>query len=225
MDEDGGIPLSYLSQYAYCPRRAGLLMLEQLWQENEYTAAGRAGHLRVHEAGVEKRGSLVKLYEHTVASREMNLSGKCDCIEAVQAEGSDSAASVLPFLSGRYRLYPIEYKHGTVRAEREYHLQLCAQAMCLEEVYGGSILEGALFFLDAHRRDAVVLSDDLRRQVRDCAGALRSMAETQRLPRAQYGPRCKKCSMLETCRPQWNGSAEDYCRTMWRQARGEEEAP
>jgi CRISPR-associated exonuclease Cas4 len=209
MDEKSGrIPLSYLSQYGYCPRRAALLMLEQVWEENEYTASGRAQHERAHaENPIEKRGSLVKLFGHTVYSEKFGLSGKCDCIEAEESP----QGCFLPFLTRRYRLFPVEYKHGVVRNERVYRIQLCAQAMCLEEMYGAFIPNGALFFINAHRRDVVEFDADLREKVTHTATMLRRMAEEGHVPAAEYGPRCKKCSLADYCGPKIRRTAKSYC--------------
>lgn len=208
MDKDNVlIPLSYISQYGYCPRRAALLMNEQVWSENEYTASGRAQHERVHTMRMEKRGLLVKLYEHKVFSEKLGLSGKCDCIEAKE----DPQGCFLSFLGKNYWLYPIEYKHGAVRQERAYQLQLCAQAMCLEEMYNTHIPVGALFFANAHRRDEIILTKELRKEVLETAQLLRELADEYIIPRAKYGPRCKKCSLADYCAPKVKSSSTTYC--------------
>ena len=130
-DEREYLPLSWLSQACYCLRRAGLLMNEQVWLENEDTAKGRNEHQKVHTQRIERRGTTVNLYEYEVFSARLGLHGKCDCIEATADEkGCQIQAADFPV-----RLYPVEYKHGTVRDEPEYKLQLCAQAMCLAERY------------------------------------------------------------------------------------------
>ncbi len=205
------LPLSYLSQYGYCPRRCGLLMLEQVWSENEYTAAGRAQHERVHTARTERRGPLLSLYELPVFSRRLGISGLCDCVEAHE----DPRGVPLPFGPGTYRLYPVEYKHGVVRDEEEYQIQLCAQALCLEERYGCTIPSGALFFIDAHRRDEVLLTPALRAKTECGAWVLRDLSNASVLPEAQYGFKCKKCSLAEHCQPKLKLSSAAYCGSLW----------
>ena len=111
MDEQEYLPLSWLSQMAYCPRRAGLLLNERLWAENSDTAKGRAEHTRVHTQRVERRGELANLYEFTVFSDSLRLLGKCDCIEARM----DTSGCHIPAVEFPVQLYPVEYKHGTVR--------------------------------------------------------------------------------------------------------------
>ena len=133
-------PLSWLSQYGYCKRRCSLLALEQIWQENEYTAAGRMQHKRVHTGRTEQRGDSIYIFEMPVFSHALGVSGFCDCVEA---HPSPSGVAI-PHGKGKYTFYPVEYKHGVVRDEEEYHLQLCAQAICLEERFGVEIPAGAI---------------------------------------------------------------------------------
>ena len=178
MDEREYLPLSWLSQMAYCPRRAGLLLNERLWAENSDTAKGRAEHTRVHTQRVEKRGNLVDLYEFTVFSDRLFLLGKCDCIEARR----DASGCHIPAVDFPVRLYPIEYKHGTLREEEEYQIQLCAQAMCLEEMFHTSIPEGALFFISSHRRMAVPLDASLRARTEALAAQLHQMRDSLDIP-------------------------------------------
>lgn len=204
-------PLSWLSQYGYCPRRCGLLAIEQVWAENAETAAGRSQHARVHTARIERRGTDVFLYELDVFSRVLGVSGKCDCVEA----HSDPDGGAIPWSKGNYRLYPIEYKHGVLRQEEEYHIQLCAQAMCLEEMLGCSIPTGAIFYIDAHRRSEVMLDEALREKTRQTARMVAKMLDAQYIPAASYGPKCKKCSLLEHCQPRLKGSAARYCQELW----------
>lgn len=218
MEPEERLALSYISQYGYCPRRAALLMNYQLWQENEYTAEGRAQHERVHTARVERRGELVKLYELPVWSDTLLLAGKCDCVEARRAP----AGAALPAEEGRYALYPIEYKHGRLREEPEYMQQLCAQALCLEEMYGVDIPAGALFFIDAHQRLEVLFTPELRLQTRAAARALWECFRQKSLPAAADGPRCKKCSLRDECAPGLQRTAQKYCEKLLDELKGDE---
>ena len=213
------VPLSYLSQYGYCPRRCGLIALEGLWCDNQYTAQGSAAHGRVHTARVEKRGKQISLFEFPVFSHALGLSGFCDCVELHESE----EGVPLPFGAARYAVYPVEYKHGAVRDEAEYHLQLCAQALCLEEMFGCRIPSGAVFFTGAHGRDEVMFADALRRSVGDATAAVREMLREQRVPAAAYSAKCRKCSMAEVCLPSVKKQAGAYIRGLWREAAGEED--
>ncbi len=214
-DESGELfPLSWLSQYGYCKRRCSLLALEQIWQENEYTAAGRMQHKRVHTGRTEQRGDVIHIFEMPVFSRRLGVSGFCDCVEA---HPSLSGVSI-PYGEGKYTFYPVEYKHGVVRDEEEYHLQLCAQAICLEERFGVQIPAGAIFFIDAHRRDEVLLSQELREQTWQTAKEIADMVESQKLVPAVYSAKCKKCSLREACQPKIRHSAQSYSEGLWDEA-------
>ena len=213
MKNEDRLPLSYIGQYHYCPRRAALLMNQQIWMENEYTAEGRIEHERVHTGRVERRGDLLKLYEFSVWSDRLMLSGKCDCIEAHRSE----AGAELPSEKGRYCLYPIEYKHGKVRKETEYELQLCAQAICLEEMYAVSIDEGALFYIDAHQRVPVEFTAELRTLTLRTAELLWECFRNGSLPNAEETAKCKKCSLREECMPELSISAQAYCSQLRRE--------
>lgn len=219
MDDEEYLPLSWLSQADYCLRRAALLLNERVWVDNSDTAKGRAEHERVHTQRVEHRGDVVKLYENTVYSDELRLVGKCDCIEATRAENG----CMIPAAEFPVKLYPIEYKHGSVRAEREYEIQLCAQAMCLEEMYHTQIAEGALFFITAHRRHTVALTEELRAAVRNTVQLLHQVRDDFAIPLASYSAKCKRCSLREYCMPKVKRTAKNYCEVLEREAKGEAE--
>ena len=217
MDEWEPIPLSRLSHAGFCLRRAALLTNEQVWAESADTAKGRSEHERVHTQRIERRGDSAKLYEFPVFSQALGIAGKCDCIEAVRAEDGCQ----IPALEFPVKLYPVEYKHGSLREEESYQLQLCAQAMCLEEMFHTTIEEGALFFISSHRRLPVLLDEALREQVRQKAEALHQMRKALSIPAAQYSAKCKRCSLREVCMPKVKRSAGDYCKALRAEAEGD----
>lgn len=201
------IPLSYISQYGYCKRRVGLLMLEQQWSESVDTVKGSAEHQIVHAAGAAVRNGVHILTDMQVFSRKMNLLGKCDAVEATESE----QGICLPFLGERrYHLYPIEYKHGKLREETEYELQLCGQAMCLEEMYGCQIDTGAVFYISSHRRKEIRFTDELRQQVVQIADALADMLSNHTVTKAVPSSKCSRCSLKDICLPDVKDSVADY---------------
>ncbi len=210
MDDWEPIPLSRLSHAGYCLRRAALLTNEQLWTENSDTAKGRAEHNRVHTNRVERRGDEIKLYEHDVFSHSLGIYGKCDCIEAIRNENGCH----IPNIEFPVKLFPVEYKHGSVRSEHEYEIQLCAQAMCLEEMYSTSIGHGAIFYISSHRRYEVELTQTLRNEVRQLIETLNSIRSGLTTITPKYGPKCKRCSLRESCMPDAAHSAEKYCEAL-----------
>lgn len=218
LDEWDPIPISRLSHAGYCLRRAALLTNEQLWLESPDTAKGRAEHRRVHTGRIERRGDEVKLYETSVFSNTLHISGKCDCVEASAAEDGCTVPGI-PF---PVSLYPVEYKHGKSRTEEEYEIQLCAQAMCLEEMFQTEIPEGAIFYITSHRRVPVILTRELRDSVRSTIEQVDALRKSFTVPPAEFGPKCKRCSLKDACMPELRTSAEDYCRELAKNAQGVE---
>lgn len=218
MDDWEPIPLSRLSHAGFCLRRAALLTNEQVWSENADTAKGRSEHERVHTQRIERRGDSAKLYEFPVFSRTLGVAGKCDCVEAE----ADAQGCRIPALDFSVRLYPVEYKHGKLRAEREYEIQLCAQAMCLEEMFRTQIPEGAIYYITSHRRYPVALTEELRDLVRETIRRIESFRRDFSVPPAEPGAKCKACSLRERCLPDVRRSAVDYCERIRGEAAGEE---
>ena len=218
MDDWEPIPLSQLSQAGFCLRRAALLTNERVWSENADTAKGRSEHERVHTQRIERRGDSAKLYEFPVFSKTLGVAGKCDCIEA---EASPQGCRI-PALDFPVRLYPVEYKHGILRSEREYEMQLCAQAMCLEEMFRTQIPEGAIYYITSHRRYPVPLTEELRNLVKETIGKIESFRRSFTIPPAEYGAKCRACSLREHCQPDVQQSALGYCTQLRKEAMEEE---
>lgn len=216
METDELIPLSYISQYNYCKRRVGLLMLEQQWSDSTDTVKGTAEHKNVHTVGIEYRDGKYILTEHEVYSRKMGLIGKCDAIESSPCDDG----VFLPFLdNGLYCLYPIEYKHGRIRAEAEYELQLCAQAMCLEEMYSAKISAGAVFYINSHRRKEVHFNEEMRCTVVNTAKHLSEMLEMKQVPKPESSPKCYRCSLKDICMPDISSSVSEYMKGIRKEIR------
>ncbi|MBR1422953.1 MAG: CRISPR-associated protein Cas4 [Ruminococcus sp.] len=141
----------------------------------------------------------------------MNLSGKCDAVEAT----AEKDGVILPFLDERkFSLYPIEYKHGRFRSEPEYELQLCAQAICLEEMYSCKIERGALFFISSHRRKEILFDDLLRNKVSGTASSLSAMLDNKQVPQAESSAKCSRCSLKEICMPDAERNVVSYMRQL-----------
>jgi CRISPR-associated exonuclease Cas4 len=206
-NEDDILMLSQLTHGGYCLRRAALVMNEGLWGDSADTVKGHIAHERVHTRRMERRGSHVRLYDYEVHSEELGLYGKCDCIEGTESE----SGCVVPNIPFPVQLRPVEYKHGKARKEEEYEIQLCAQAMCLEEMFDTQIPEGDLFYTSSHRRYPVELTKELRQKVLEIIQQIRAVKREFRLPKADYGPKCKRCSLKDICMPRLRRSASDYC--------------
>ena len=187
--DDELIAISALSHYSYCPRRCALIHIERVWTENLFTAEGRIMHERVHDEGGESRGNI--RIERGVALRALRLGliGKADVVEFHrQADGS-----WLPF--------PVEYKRGKPKVDDCDKIQLCAQAICLEEMLGVKIPAGALFYGQTRHRLDVVFNEDLRRETEETARRVHELIASGKTPPPIYEKRCNSCSIMSECLP------------------------
>jgi len=188
------VPLSALQRYMFCPRQCALIHLEQIWEENRLTAEGRILHERVDEGGAEKRRDVKRVFALPIRCLRLGLVGKADVVEFHrQADGT-------------WRPYPVEHKRGRRKQEDWDRVQLCAQALCLEEMLNVSVPEGALFYGKEQRREVVAISEALRRETEEVAAAVHRMLAEGRTPPPEYAPKCESCSLVEVCLPQKVGS-------------------
>ena len=180
------IPLSALQHYAFCPRQCALIHNEQAWAENYLTAQGKALHERVDSGEPETRKGV--RFERTVhvSAEKLGISGVLDLVEVDTKTG---------------HLKPVEYKRGKPKPNPMDKIQLCAQGLCLEEMTGQTISEGALWYMQTRHRVPVVFSDDLRLQTLATIAAVRKLLNSGKTPPPDYGKRCKACSLVEICQP------------------------
>ncbi|MEW6141340.1 MAG: CRISPR-associated protein Cas4 [Thermodesulfobacteriota bacterium] len=210
--EDDLLPLSALSDVVFCERRAGLHLLERLWEDNVHTAEGTISHERVHGlVGTEVRGSVRIVRGLLIRSLQLGLSGKADMVEFHRAEEPSgqpfhqqrSFSGVrLPATKGLWSPYPVEYKSGILRSNRSFEVQLCAQAMCLEEMLRVQVPRGAIYFGKTGRRLELLLDERLRSETRAAAFRLHEIAASGTTPRVKHEKKCAKCSLLDSCMPQ-----------------------
>ena len=180
------MPLSALQHFLYCPRQCALIHNEQIWVENRYTAEGRLLHERVDAGGQETRENRTIERSVPVRSFELGVSGIVDVVEK----------------HGPNHIIPIEYKRGRPKAHRADEVQLCAQAMCLEEMLGVSIPEGALFYGKNRRRKKILFDASLRNLTRKTGNDLRKMLLERITPPPRYTARkCSACSLENICQP------------------------
>lgn len=184
------IPLSALQHYLFCPRQCALIHVEQFWAENRFTAEGRVLHEATAVAGTEKRRGVRVVTAMPLASRRLGVSGIADLVEMHQNG------------DGRWRPFPVEYKRGKPKAHRADEVQLCAQAMALEEMFGVTLDEGALFYGETRRRLNVPLDAGLRQLTAEVAESARNLLGSGSTPPAVFEKRkCTNCSLSEICQP------------------------
>lgn len=190
--------ISGLNHFVFCRRRWALVHIEQLWQENAYTLDGHYMHERVHDASfTESRGSVLLSRGMPVQSQKLYITGVCDMVELHR----DPKGVPIQGREGTWRLYPIEYKRGKPDERGSDEMQLCAQAMCLEEMFVTDIPEGALFYGETHRRLPVPFTEELRGKVCSALEEMHRLFERGYTPRAKMTRACKNCSLMELCQP------------------------
>ncbi len=184
-DEADLVPLSALQHYSYCPRQYGLIYLEQVWEENIYTMKGQWSHEWVDEETSHLQENVQILTALPVGSDLYGLVGKCDVVEVQKG---------IP--------YPVEYKHGRIKPSIHDELQLCGQALCLEEMFRVPVVRGGIYHISSKHRREVEFTPVLRQQVREIAGKIRALNAADVLPKAVYDTRCVHCSLREACMPE-----------------------
>lgn len=189
-NEDELLPLSGLQHLIYCTRRAALVHIEGAWADNAYTVEGVHTHERVDEAGPrqEERGLVRIVRRMPVRSLVLGLIGVADVVEFRRESPGDAERAV-----------PVEYKRGTRKRERAFEVQLCAQALCLEEMLGAPVPTGALYFGRSRRRLEVIMDASLRDETREAARRLHEIVAAQVTPPFEPGPKCRHCSLAGPC--------------------------
>lgn len=203
--------ISGLQHFRFCRRQWALIHLEQQWAENLRTVEGEFLHERAHNEQLqERRGDLLTVRGLRVQSLTLGLSGVCDVVEFRQ----DARGVPLSGKEGQWLPYPVEYKRGVPKQDGCDELQLCAQAMCLEEMLCCEIPEGALYYGEPRRRLCVSLTKELREEVRSDAAQMHALYRRGHTPRVRRTKSCNACSLKELCLPglQKSGSVRDYLR-------------
>jgi CRISPR-associated exonuclease Cas4 len=182
--ENDYIPIAALNQYSYCPHRCWRMFCAGEFVDNQYTIEGTGLHERVHAVGDGNQGETYQVRAIWLKSDRYGLVGKSDLIEEVDG-----------------RWYPIEYKRGQRGEYDNDELQVCAQALCLEEMTRQEIRQGYIYYAHAHQRVLVEIDQALRQMAIETIAAVTNLLTTGKMPTARYSPRCKGCSLVEHCLP------------------------
>ena len=183
-DQDDPVMISALEHWSYCPRQCALIHLEQTFDENLYTLRGNALHARVDEPTSEEIQGVRVERAVPLWSKSLGLIGKSDVVEF----HGDTP-------------YPVEYKHGPRREHEHDDLQVCAQALCLEEMIGKAVPRGAIYHHSSRRRREVIFDESLRHGVEEAVLAIGTMLAERVLPPPVNDKRCEHCSLKESCLP------------------------
>jgi len=184
MDDTEPIMISALNHYLYCPRRCGLVHIEQVWSENLYTMRGNDVHENVHDESSHENAGVRYERALPIWSRRLNLTGRADLVE---------------FHDGIPN--PIEYKSGRCKEFENDFTQLCAQALCLEEMFGVPVTKGAIFWHGSRERREIVFTSAMRQQVEDVALRVVEMLDKRIVPPPVNDKRCEGCSLRDSCLP------------------------
>jgi CRISPR-associated exonuclease Cas4 len=217
--EDELLPISALQHLAFCERQCALIHLEQVWDENRLTAEGRILHEKAHETESELRAGVYDARGLRVRSLKLGLAGMADVVEF----HPDPTGVSLPGRSGRWRPYPVEYKRGRPKQNISDHVQLCAQAICLEEMLGITVPVGAMFYGQPRRRQVVDFSPSLRGEVSRLAARLHLLIKQGITPPAVWARKCSNCSLLDWCHPKTAGAGKSARRYLGQMLSSEEE--
>lgn len=188
--EDDLLPISALQHLVFCERQCALIHIEQAWDENRFTAEGRIMHERVHEVGEESRGNVRITRGVSLRSLRLGLIGKADVVEFYREQG------------GVWRPFPVEHKRGKPKPDESDRVQLCAQALCLEEMLGAEVPSGALFYGRTRHRLDIGFDEALRAETEKAAEQLHGLIGSGTTPKPVYTKKCKSCSLMDRCLPQ-----------------------
>ena len=201
--DDDLLPLSGIQHIAFCERQWALIYLERIWRENLHTVEGKLVHKRVHEdAPSEKRGDVLTLRSVPLLSRHLGLYGVADVVEFLRASDANTSSTVkLPNHLGYWMPRPVEYKRGREKPDDRDEVQLCAQAICLEEMLSTSIAEGCLFYARQQGRVTIEFTPALRSRAEELASLMHRLFEASTTPPPPAGKRCGECSLVHHCVP------------------------
>jgi CRISPR-associated exonuclease Cas4 len=196
--EDELLLLSGIQHFAFCPRQWALIHIEQQWNENAKTVEGHYMHERVDDPFLKDSSSKLVVWRSVnLISYSLGLTGRADTLEFIKSENGIE----LPGKSRKWTPYPVEYKRGKPKPDACDEVQLCAQAMCMEEMFDSVIAKGALFYGEVRRRTEVTFHDELRQQVFDFSDEMHRFFEQGFTPVPIYKSHCKSCSLFDICLP------------------------
>ncbi|MHB1391740.1 MAG: CRISPR-associated protein Cas4 [Clostridia bacterium] len=220
--EDDFLLLSGIQHFAFCKRQWALIHIEQQWQENLRTIEGEILHEKTHDNTIkETRGDLIISRGMGIFSSSLGLTGTCDVVELHRTSGGVNIFG----RDGTYKPVPVEYKRGKPKEDESDVLQLCAQAMCLEEMLLCEIPEAFLFYGETKRRLKIILDDVLRGSVKTIAKEMHELYDKRYTPKVKPSKSCKACSLTDVCMPKLckNPSAINYIKKNLSEMEGEVE--
>ena len=210
--EDDFFQISALQHYVYCPRQCALIHVEDVWKENVFTVRGDILHEKVDTDTYESRGTIKTVRGLKIHSFRLGISGRCDVVEFLRQTGpAKRDPAIFKWQTMRemsvaavgqsFLIVPVEFKAGKPKDDISDKVQLCAQALCLEEMLNTSVKHGAFFYAKIRRRVQVEIDEDLRKQTEEIISSVREIMINKRTPAADYSAKCRNCSLEPVCLP------------------------
>lgn len=208
-DEDDLVPIGALQHFVFCERQCSLIFRERIWLDNELTVSGSLFHTRPDEGSREVRGDLLVFRAVPLRSARLGITGRADVIEFQRVTGAETGVT-LPRYPGLWQPVPVEYKRGRPNMHRADEVQVCAQAMCLEEMFGIEVPKGALYYGVPRRRTDVFFDASLRGLVEETVQQVRQLLQSERAPPPRISPACDSCSLKPICLPNASPNVSAY---------------
>lgn len=200
---DDYLLISGIQHFIFCRRQWALIHIEQLWSENFFTIDGRIKHDKVDSGDIfESKNNTRIVRSMPIVSHDLKIQGKCDVVELKP----DVDGFYFSKYKEKYSVYPIEYKRGSPKTDESDIMQLLAQAMCLEEMLGLRINEGACFYFETRRREQVIFTDDLRNRLVDIIAEMNNYYDRRYTPKVKKSRKCRSCSLKNLCLPELDGT-------------------
>jgi len=210
-EESDLLPISALQHLEYCERQCALIHIERLWDDNRFTAEGTILHERADSEERENRKNVRIARGLRIRSMRLGIWGQADVVEFHRTTDTENTIN-LSDVQGKWKPYPIEYKRGKPKTNKCDEIQLCAQALSIEEMLGVAIHEGALYYCTPKRRTIIEFDTNLRTETEMTISRLHELIQSRQTPKAIYGDKCKLCSLKDICLPQISnyGTVKDY---------------
>ena len=189
--EDDFIHIGALQHYVYCPRQCGLIHVEDAWHDNVFTVRGEILHEKVDTDTYESRGTLKTVRGLRIHSSRLGIVGRADVVEFRASKNTGEAPEVIP----------VEFKSGEPKDDVSDKVQLCAQALCLEEMLNTVVARGAFFYGKIRRREQVEIDEQLRLQTESIISSVHELVSNKKVPAAKYTVKCRNCSLESICVP------------------------
>lgn len=197
-NEDDYLMISGIQHFIFCERQWALIHVEQQWEENYFTIEGQQLHERADDRKLKiSRKDIITIHGMSVKSEKLGITGKCDVVELKRSD----QGIFFPQYKDSFLIYPVEYKRGKAKSDESDHLQLMAQAVCLEEMLATNINKAYMFYFETRRREEVSLNNEMRKKLKDIISKMHDYLDRGYTPKVRKSEKCRSCSLKNLCLP------------------------